>query len=60
MPSLADPLNLPSGVRLSNRTVKAALSEALGDADNSSDDRIVTLYPWCTGQVSFTPRRGLK
>ena len=44
MASLADPLDLPSGVRLPNRIAKAALSEALGDADNSPDDRIVTLY----------------
>lgn len=42
--SLADPLDLPSGVRLPDRIAKAALSEALGDADNSPDDRIVTLY----------------
>jgi 2,4-dienoyl-CoA reductase-like NADH-dependent reductase (Old Yellow Enzyme family) len=35
MASLADPLDLPSGVRLPNRIAKAALSEALGDGDNS-------------------------
>lgn len=50
MASLADPLVLPSGVRLPNRIAKAALSEALGDADNSPDDRIVTLYQrWAQG-----------
>ena len=50
MTSLADPLDLPSGVRLPNRIAKAALSEALGDADNSPDDRIVTLYRrWAQG-----------
>jgi len=50
MASLADPLDLPSGVRLPNRIVKAALSEALGDADNSPDERIVTLYRrWAQG-----------
>ncbi|GAB3862100.1 NADH:flavin oxidoreductase/NADH oxidase family protein [Nocardioides maradonensis] len=50
MASLADPLDLPSGVRLPNRIAKAALSEALGDADNSPDDRIVTLYRrWAQG-----------
>ncbi|GGO86227.1 putative NADH:flavin oxidoreductase/NADH oxidase [Nocardioides phosphati] len=50
MASLADPLDLPSGVRLANRIAKAALSEALGDADNSPDERIVTLYRrWAEG-----------
>ncbi|WP_406028128.1 NADH:flavin oxidoreductase/NADH oxidase family protein [Nocardioides sp. NBC_00850] len=50
MASLADPLDLPSGVRLPNRIAKAALSEALGDADNSPDERIVTLYRrWAQG-----------
>ncbi|MFL6090273.1 MAG: NADH:flavin oxidoreductase/NADH oxidase family protein [Aeromicrobium sp.] len=44
MASLADPLELPSGLRLPNRIAKAAMSEALGDADNSPDDRIATLY----------------
>jgi 2,4-dienoyl-CoA reductase-like NADH-dependent reductase (Old Yellow Enzyme family) len=38
------PLDLPCGVRLPNRIAKAALSEALGDTDNSPDNRIVTLY----------------
>lgn len=50
MASLADPLDLPSGVRLPNRIAKAALSEALGDADNSPDERLVTLYRrWALG-----------
>ena len=50
MASLNDPLELPSGVRLRNRIAKAALSEALGDADNSPDERIVTLYRrWAQG-----------
>lgn len=50
MASLADPLDLPSGVRLPNRIAKAAMSEALGDADHSPDDRIVTLYRrWARG-----------
>jgi len=50
MTALADPLDLPSGVRLPNRIAKAALSEALGDGDNSPDDRIVTLYRrWAQG-----------
>ena len=50
MPSLSDPLDLPCGVRLPNRIAKAALSEALGDADNSPDERIVRLYRrWAQG-----------
>ena len=50
MTSLADPLDLPSGVRLPNRIAKAAMSEALGDGDNSPDERIVTLYRrWAEG-----------
>lgn len=50
MAPLADPLDLPSGVRLPNRIAKAAMSEALGDGDNSPDERIVTLYRrWAKG-----------
>jgi 2,4-dienoyl-CoA reductase-like NADH-dependent reductase (Old Yellow Enzyme family) len=50
MSSLTDPLDLPCGVRLPNRIAKAALSEALGDAGNSPDERIVTLYRrWAQG-----------
>lgn len=50
MAPLTDQLDLPSGVRLPNRMAKAAMSEALGDADNSPDDRIVTLYRrWAQG-----------
>jgi 2,4-dienoyl-CoA reductase-like NADH-dependent reductase (Old Yellow Enzyme family) len=50
MASLNDPLDLPSGLRLPNRIAKAALSEALGDSDNSPDERIVTLYRrWAQG-----------
>lgn len=48
--SLAEPLDLACGVRLPNRLAKAALSEALGDSDNSPDERIVTLYRrWAHG-----------
>ena len=43
MSSLSDPPDLPCGVRLPNRVAKVALSEALGDADNSPDERIVRL-----------------
>jgi len=50
MTSLADPLDLPCGVRLPNRIAKAALSESLGDGDNSPDERVVTLYRrWAQG-----------
>ena len=44
MSSLSDPLDLPCGLRLPNRLAKAALSEALGDTENSPDERIVTLF----------------
>lgn len=50
MTLLRDPLDLPSGLRLRNRIAKAALSEALGDADHSPDERIVTLFRrWAQG-----------
>jgi 2,4-dienoyl-CoA reductase-like NADH-dependent reductase (Old Yellow Enzyme family) len=50
MSSLAEPLELPSGVRLRNRIAKAALSEALADSDNSPDERLATLYRrWARG-----------
>ena len=50
MASLTDPLELPCGLRLPNRLAKAALSEALADAGNSPDDRLVTLYRrWAQG-----------
>ncbi len=50
MPTLSEPLDLPCGVQLPNRIAKAALSEALGDADNSPDERLVTLYRrWAQG-----------
>jgi 2,4-dienoyl-CoA reductase-like NADH-dependent reductase (Old Yellow Enzyme family) len=50
MSSVSEPLDLPCGVRLPNRIAKAALSEALGDSDNSPDERIVTLYRrWAQG-----------
>lgn len=50
MTALSDPLDLPSGVRLPNRIAKAALSESLGDRQNSPDERIVALYRrWAQG-----------
>ncbi|MFC0447389.1 NADH:flavin oxidoreductase/NADH oxidase family protein [Rhodococcus jostii] len=44
MNSLHDPLTLPCGQVLPNRIMKAALSEALGDARNSPDGRLERLY----------------
>ncbi|TQC43016.1 NADH:flavin oxidoreductase/NADH oxidase family protein [Rhodococcus sp. WS4] len=44
MTSLHDPLTLPCGQVLPNRIMKAALSEALGDARNSPDRRLERLY----------------
>ena len=40
MPSLHDPLTLPNGQVLPNRIMKSALSEALGDRNNSPDPRL--------------------
>ena len=39
MTSLHDPLTLPCGQVLPNRIMKAALSEGLGDKQNSPDER---------------------
>jgi len=41
---LSQPLDLPSGARLSNRLVKAAMSEGIGDVNNHSTPRLETLY----------------
>ncbi|WP_415977239.1 NADH:flavin oxidoreductase/NADH oxidase family protein [Rhodococcus sp. 077-4] len=50
MSSLRDPLTLPCGVTLPNRIVKASMSEALGDASNAPDERLVRLYrTWSNG-----------
>jgi 2,4-dienoyl-CoA reductase-like NADH-dependent reductase (Old Yellow Enzyme family) len=47
--SLSQPLTLPGGTVLSNRIVKAAMSEGLADADNQSTPRLETLYRrWAT------------
>ena len=53
MASLALSPDLPSGVRLPNRVAKAALSEALGDAD-------ALAHGGRNGLVSLTSRRGPK
>jgi 2,4-dienoyl-CoA reductase-like NADH-dependent reductase (Old Yellow Enzyme family) len=41
---LSEPLRLPCGVTLSNRLVKAAMSEGLAGADGRSTSRLETLY----------------
>src|SRR6478609_467529 len=50
MTSLHDPLPLPCGQVLPNRIMKAALSEALGNARNAPDGRLERLYTtWSRG-----------
>ena len=50
MTSLRDPLTLPCGQVLPNRIMKAALSEGLGDKQNSPDERLERLYTsWSQG-----------
>ncbi len=50
MTSLHDPLTLPNGHVLSNRIMKSALSEGLGNRHNAPDERLVTLYrTWSQG-----------
>ena len=50
MTSLRDPLTLPCGQVLPNRIMKAALSEGLGDKQNSPDGRLEQLYStWSQG-----------
>ena len=50
MTSLHDPLTLPCGQVLPNRIMKAALSEGLGDKQNSPDGRLERLYTsWSQG-----------
>lgn len=50
MPSIHDPLSLPSGQVLNNRFMKSALSEALGDSQNRPTLGLYRLYErWSTG-----------
>jgi 2,4-dienoyl-CoA reductase-like NADH-dependent reductase (Old Yellow Enzyme family) len=50
MSSLHDHLNLPCGLVLPNRIMKAALSEGLGDKRNAPDQRLERLYTaWSRG-----------
>lgn len=50
MTTLNDPLQLPCGVRLPNRILKSAMSEALGRRDHSPSDDLLHLYEvWGAG-----------
>lgn len=49
MTSLHDPLALPNGQVLSNRIMKAAMSEARADRRNAPDDRLERLYATGSG-----------
>ena len=50
MAQLADPLDLPSGLRLPNRIAKAAMTENLADADNQPTEALQRLYArWARG-----------
>jgi 2,4-dienoyl-CoA reductase-like NADH-dependent reductase (Old Yellow Enzyme family) len=50
MTSLHDPLLLPCGLVLPNRIMKAAMSEALADSENSPGTRLERLYrTWSRG-----------
>ncbi|MEV6771650.1 nitroreductase family deazaflavin-dependent oxidoreductase [Nocardia sp. NPDC051030] len=50
MPTLHDPLPLPSGQVIPNRIMKSALSEGLGTVDNAPDQRLERLYArWSDG-----------
>ena len=40
MNALHEPLQLPSGLVLANRIMKAAMSEALADARHAPDERL--------------------
>ena len=41
---IATPLTLPSGLTLSNRLAKAAMSENLGTPEGDASERLVRLY----------------
>src|SRR3954447_9663371 len=50
VPRLATPLTLRCGLTLPNRIVKAAMTEALADADNNPTSRLERLYArWAAG-----------
>jgi hypothetical protein len=45
MTSLHDPLSPPCGLRLPNRIMKAAMSEALGTSAHAPDGRLGLEFP---------------
>lgn len=50
MNALHEPIELPGGLVLPNRIMKAAMSEALADARHAPDERLVRLYDrWSHG-----------
>lgn len=52
--SIAQPLELPCGLKLSNRIVKAALEESLGSGDNQPNEYIYRLYQrWAKGSFGL-------
>ncbi|MEE6176143.1 hypothetical protein [Mycobacterium sp. 050134] len=52
MTTMHDPLQLPRGLELPNRLMKAAVSEALADAAHSPDARLMRLYrTWFTKMI---------
>lgn len=49
-PTISTPLTLRCGLELPNRIVKAAMTEALADADNDPTSRLIRLYEqWAAG-----------
>jgi 2,4-dienoyl-CoA reductase-like NADH-dependent reductase (Old Yellow Enzyme family) len=58
MTSLHEPLQLPCGLVLPNRIMKAAMSEALGDPGNSPGARLERLYrTWSQGGYGLAGHR---
>ena len=68
MQAIARPLELPCGARLTNRLVKAAMTEGLADAGNRATPSHATLYRrWSSGGAGLlltgniqVDRRGLE
>jgi len=53
--SLSHPLDLPCGVQLKNRIVKAAMSDSLGDGAGNPTDAQMRLYErWAEGGVALS------
>lgn len=52
---LAQPLDLPCGVRLKNRLIKSAMSDSLGDGRGNATEAQMRLYErWAEGGVSLS------